>query len=82
VRHTVSRMAGPGAVAGYLTLQWLGRTWGATRQDRPIWAGRAVPEIAFAVRGFLTVRRSSLRIPLCGSLAIRPARAVVSSPAS
>jgi hypothetical protein len=28
-------------------------------------------EIAFAVRGFLTVRRSSLRIPLRGSLAIR-----------
>lgn len=28
-------------------------------------------EIAFAVRGFLTVRRSSLRIPLRGSLDIR-----------
>lgn len=28
-------------------------------------------EIAFAVRGFLTVRRSSLRIPLRGSLAVR-----------
>lgn len=34
MRHTVSRTAGPGAVAGYLTLQWLGRTWGATRQER------------------------------------------------
>lgn len=30
-----------------------------------------MPETAFAVRGFLTVRRSSLRIPLCGSLVIR-----------
>jgi hypothetical protein len=29
-----------------------------------------MPEIAFVVRGFLTVRRSSLRIPLRGSLAI------------
>lgn len=34
MRHTVSRTAGLGAVAGYLTLQWLGRTWGATRQER------------------------------------------------
>jgi len=30
-----------------------------------------MPELAFAVRGFLTVRRSALRIPLRGSLAIR-----------
>jgi len=30
-----------------------------------------MPEISFTVRGFLTVRRSSLRIPLRGSLTIR-----------
>jgi hypothetical protein len=28
-------------------------------------------EIAYAVRGFLTVRRNSLRVPLSGSLAVR-----------
>ena len=28
-------------------------------------------EIAYSVRGFLTVRRDSLRVPLCGSLALR-----------
>jgi hypothetical protein len=34
VRHAVSRAAGAGAVAGYLTLQWFGRTWGTSRQER------------------------------------------------
>jgi hypothetical protein len=29
-------------------------------------------EIAYAVRGFLTVRRDSLRVPLNGSLTVRP----------
>ena len=34
MRHAPSRAAGAGAVAGYLTLQWLGRTWGTTGQER------------------------------------------------
>jgi hypothetical protein len=34
VRHAVSRAAGAGAVAGYLTLQWFGRTGGTSRQER------------------------------------------------
>ena len=34
VRHPVRRTVGAGAVAGYLTLQWLGRNYGATRAER------------------------------------------------
>ena len=34
MRHAVSRAAGAGAVAAYLTLQWFGRTWGTSRQER------------------------------------------------
>jgi 3-Oxoacyl-[acyl-carrier-protein (ACP)] synthase III C terminal/MerR family regulatory protein len=44
----------------------------ALYRQAPPRAGRiAMPGLAFAVRGFLTVRRSSLRIPLRGSLTLR-----------
>lgn len=34
MRRVVSGPAGAAALTGYLAVQWLGRTWGATRQER------------------------------------------------
>jgi hypothetical protein len=34
MRHHVGRAAGIGALAGYSALQWLGRTYGATKEER------------------------------------------------